>query len=77
MKGVSRDIAREAVDEIFSDEDEEFSSALAVAEKYKKDLDTPKGKNRLYGALSRRGFGYGVIKKVMQTLCSDLDYFEE
>ena len=77
VKGVSRDIAREAVNEIFSDEDEEFSSALAVAEKYKKDLDTPKGKNRLYGALSRRGFGYGVIKKVMQTLCSDLDYFEE
>ena len=77
LKGVSKDVAREAVDEAFSDEDDEFASALAVAEKYKNDLDTPKGKNRLYGALARRGFGYGVIKKVMQTLCSDLEYFEE
>ena len=77
LKGVSKDVAREAVDEAFSDEDDELASALAVAEKYKNDLDTPKGKNRLYGALARRGFGYGVIKKVMQTLCSDLEYFEE
>ncbi len=76
LKGVNRELARSVVDELTSGNDDEYSAALAVAERYKKDLDTPKGKQRLYGALARRGFSYSVVKKVMQEICN-VTYFED
>ena len=76
LKGVDKQLARIIVDELTSDCDDEYTAALAVAEKYKKDLDTLKGKQRLYGALARRGFSYSVVKRVMQEIC-DVTYFEE
>ncbi len=76
LKGVDKQLARIIVDELTSDCDDEYTAALAVAEKYKKDLDTPKGKQRLYGALARRGFSYSVVKRVMQET-ADITYFEE
>lgn len=71
LKGVSRDIIDVVLDECFCDEDEEYSSALSVARKYQKDLDTPKGRQRLFAALTRKGFGYSVIKRVMRSLCEE------
>ncbi|MBQ8868099.1 MAG: regulatory protein RecX [Oscillospiraceae bacterium] len=76
LKGVDKQLARAVVDELTSDCDDEYKSALAVAQRYKKDLDTPKGKQRLYGALARRGFSYSVVKRVMQE-AADITYFEE
>lgn len=76
LKGVDKQVARKIVDELTDDSDDEYKAALSVAEKYKKDLDTPKGKQRLYGALARRGFSYSVVKRVMQE-AADITYFED
>lgn len=76
LKGVDKMLARRVVDELTSDCDDEYNAALSVAEKYKKDLDTPKGKQRLYAALARRGFGYSVVKRVMQEVCN-VTYYED
>ncbi|MBQ7799071.1 MAG: regulatory protein RecX [Oscillospiraceae bacterium] len=76
LKGVDKMLARRVVDELTSDCDDEYTAALSVAEKYKKDLDTPKGKQRLYAALARRGFGYSVVKRVMQEVCN-VTYYED
>lgn len=71
LKGVSRDIIDAVLDECFCDEDEEYSSALSVSRKYQKDLDTLNGRQRLFAALTRKGFGYSVIKRVMRSLCDE------
>lgn len=74
LKGVSRDIIDSVLSEAFCDEDEQFESARAVSQKYIKDLDTPKGRQRLFAALTRKGFSYDVIKRVMRSVCDeDLD----
>ena len=76
LKGVDKMLARRVVDELTCESDDEYTAALAVAEKYKKDLDTPKGKQRLYGALARRGFSYSIVKKVMNEMAK-VTYYED
>ena len=76
IKGVDKQLARSVVDELTCESDDEYKSALAVAERYKKDLSDPKGKQRLYGALARRGFSYSVVKRVMQEICN-VTYYED
>ncbi len=76
LKGVDKQIARSVVEELTGEGDDEYKSALSVAERYKKDLNDPKGKQRLYGALARRGFSYSVVKRVMQEMCN-ITYFED
>lgn len=71
LKGVSRDIIDPIIDEFFCDEDDEFESAKEVSRKYQNDLDTPKGRQRLFAALNRKGFSYGVIKRVMHSVCDE------
>lgn len=71
LKGVSRDIIELVLDEIFCDEDSEFESAKEAARKYQNDLDSPKGRQRLFAALTRKGFSYSVIKRVMHSLCDE------
>ena len=76
LKGVDKQLARSVVDELTGEGDDEYKSALSVAQRYKKDLSDPKGKQRLYSALARRGFSYSVVKRVMQEMC-DITYFED
>ena len=72
LKGVSRDIIDAVLDEAFCDEDDELELAKIVARKYQNDLDTPKGRQRLFAALTRRGFSYTVIKMAMRALCDEI-----
>ena len=76
LKGVDKQLARSVVDELNCEGDSEYAAALSVAERYKKDLDTPKGKQRLYGALARRGFSYSVVKRVMNEI-AQVTYYED
>ena len=76
LKGVGRETAKAVIEELTSEIDNEYEAAVAVAERYKKELDTPKGKQRLYGALARRGFSYSVVKRVMNEM-ADITYFED
>ena len=71
LKGVSRDIIDSVLEECFCDEDDEYNSALVVSQKYIRDLDTPKGRQRLFAALTRKGFSYSVIKRAMRQLCDE------
>ena len=73
-RGVERELAKAVVDEIYGQDDGEMKSALAAAQKYKKELDTPKGKQKLFAALCRKGFSYGTVKKVMRSLCEQIEF---
>ncbi len=73
LKGVERDIINAALDEVFCDEDGEYSAAKAAAERYRDDLDTPKGRQRAFAALTRKGFEYNTIKRVLRELCEGFD----
>lgn len=77
LKGVSREVIDAALSEVFSDEDEEYNAARKAAEKYQSDIDTPKGKKRALAALTRKGFSYSVIKRVMRELCDGFEEFED
>ncbi len=72
-KGVCREFVDIAVEEVFSDEDDEVLSALLVAEKYRDCLGDIKGRQRCYNALIRKGFSFDVSKKAMQKLCDLLN----
>ena len=74
QKGVDRETAKMVVDEVFSEDDGEINAALAVAQKYKSEIGTPKGKQRLYSALCRKGFSYSTVKEVMRSLCSEIEF---
>lgn len=77
LKGVSREVIDAALGEVFCDEDEEYNAAKKAAEKYQSDVDTPKGKQRAFAALTRKGFSYSVIKRVMRELCDGFEEFED
>ncbi len=76
LKGVSREVIDAALAEVFCDEDEEYNAARKAAEKYQSDVDTPKGKQRAFAALTRKGFSYSVIKRVLRELCDEFEEFE-
>ena len=77
LKGVDREVIDAALGEVFCDEDEEYRTAKKAAEKYQSDIDTPKGKQRAFAALTRKGFGYNVIKRVLRELCDGFEEFED
>lgn len=77
LKGVDKQTAQNAVESVLEQNSGEFEFALSAAQKYKNELDTPKGKQRLYAALMRRGFSYNTVKKVMQRLCDELLEFDD
>lgn len=70
-------LSQEAVDEIMeeTDSEQEYSSALRLAEKNFKKMDDPlertKQKRRIYGMLVRRGFDPDVIHHVMDELYTE------
>jgi len=74
QKGVDRETAKIVVDEVFSEDDGEINAALMVAQKYRSEIGTPKGKQRLYSALCRKGFSYSTVKEVMRSLCSEIEF---
>ena len=71
QKGLDPVLIDQLVDEATSDADEQYDSALALAEKRlasMTNLEPAKRKRRLYGALARRGFDPETIDRAMETL---------
>ena len=68
-KGISADVAEEAISETLSEVDlDEYGAALAIAQKRVRalaSLDAAKRKQRLYAFLARRGYQSDVIRKVL------------
>ncbi|MQA90323.1 MAG: hypothetical protein GEU90_08810 [Gemmatimonas sp.] len=68
-KGVRDDVAREALDQIFSSEgQDELELARQAAHKFTRprNIDALRLRRRLYGFLSRRGFSADTIAAVME-----------
>lgn len=68
QKGVDRDIIEESIEEAGLDE---FGDALSLAQKKAvsfRDLEPQVRERRLTGFLARRGYGYDIIRKVMERL---------
>ena len=66
LKGVDRETAQAAVDEVFSDSSELLDAALGVLQRY--DLETENGKRRAYAALVRKGYSSDIIRKAMNSI---------
>jgi regulatory protein len=69
QRGVSADVAEEAMDATLADvELDEYGAALAAAQKRMRalaSLDAPKRRQRLYAFLARRGYEGDIIRKVL------------
>jgi regulatory protein len=67
-KGIDRQIIADAVDDAGIDE---LAGAMAVAESKMRSyggLDPAVARRRLSGLLARRGYGYDVVKPVLERL---------
>ena len=74
-RGVSPDIAREAVASL---DGEDFQQALALLQKkYYNKLNDPDDRRRVTAALARRGFTYTAIRRAMEELGSEMEISEE
>ena len=73
---INRGIAGDIVDDVLGDDGDYLDAAKRLVERKlrnMKDYDSEKIKRRLWGMLSRRGFSYDTIKKVLQSF----DFKEE
>ena len=72
-KGLSEETVEEILEE--TDPDQEFASALHLAEKNLKRISDPqerlKEKRRIYGMLARRGFDPDLIHRVLDRVFKD------
>lgn len=77
QKGVDRDIIEQTIDEAGIDE---FSDAVALAQRKWpswRNLDQPTRERRLSGFLARRGYGFDIIRRVLEALGEDIDETQE
>ena len=73
QKGVDREVIEQTLEDAGIDE---FSDALALAgHKWPawRNLDRPTRERRLSGFLTRRGYGYDIIRRVLETLEGEAD----
>lgn len=69
-KGINRDLAREVVEKLDCDIDENIR--IIIEKKYAKNLFDEKGRRRCVNGLMRLGYSYGDIKSAMHQF-TDLD----
>ncbi|MBQ8228989.1 MAG: regulatory protein RecX [Clostridia bacterium] len=77
-KGVERDLAEQAVEEIISDEEDNVQRIVDILEKkyYNVSYDE-KQRHRAWSALQRLGYSYGDIRRAFNEFCeSDFDSSE-
>ena len=69
MKGISQDMAENALDERNEDESDEAAVALAkkLLRRYSSEADERKAMQKLLAAMARRGYGYEESKQAIDT----------
>ena len=69
MKGISQDMAENALDELNEDESDEAAVALAkkLLRRYSSEADERKAMQKLLAAMARRGYGYEESKQAIDT----------
>jgi len=79
-KGIDRQIITETLDEQLEDQNP-YDDALKLAERFTRSqtrtLEPEVRKRRLAGRLARRGFEFDVVRKVIETIESELDSQKE
>ncbi|MBQ8782446.1 MAG: regulatory protein RecX [Clostridia bacterium] len=77
-KGIDRDLAEQAVDEIVSDEEDNVQRIVDILEKkYYNVAYDEKQRRRAWSALQRLGYSYGDIRRAFSEFCeSDFDSSE-
>lgn len=77
-KGIDRDSIDEVISDI--DDDTEFENALYLGRKRYKSIKN-EDKNKIYQKLSQhliyKGFSYDITKRVISTILSDIDFYED
>lgn len=77
QKGIDRELAEETL-AAFADEDdtgEEPAIAALVLKKYRSRLEDEQGVRKTIDALLRAGFRYDDIRRVLENLAEDLEYY--
>lgn len=74
-KGVSRELAEEAVAALSPDPKEQIRAVLR--QKYARDLTSEKGIRRAVSGLARKGFSFSDIKTVLREEADEYDYSED
>ena len=74
QKGIEHKI----IDEVIGgfEEDAETLIARLAIKKYRRYLQTEAGRKKTIDSMIRRGFHYGDIRKVIDNLCEDPNYYE-
>ena len=75
MKGISQDMAENALDELNEDESDEAAVALAkkLLRRYSSEADERKAMQKLLAAMARRGYGYEESKQAIEAAVQLMD----
>lgn len=71
-KGISRELAKETVDALPTDETEQIKAL--IEKKYKNKLNDKESVKKVYSALIRKGFSFGSVKDVLKNYEEELKY---
>ena len=74
-KGISREIASDALDE--NEVDEGAQIRALIEKKYKTKLSDPQNTQKVYAALIRKGFSYGAVRDALKLYNEELMYMGE
>ena len=75
QKGISRAIIEEVMEGMT--EEPEVLIARAVLRRYKRYIDTEKGRKKTIDALTRRGFFYADSRAVVENMAEDPEYYAD
>lgn len=75
LKGLSYDLIKEMLENSETDEEEKIKNLLEG--KYARKLTEEKGAEKVYAALVRKGFSYGVVRSAMKDYTEQLEFCED
>lgn len=77
-KGIAADIANEAVDALFEDEDPDNIQRIVdiIGKRYYNRMNDDVGRKKVFAALQRMGYSFSDIREAMSEF-SDDEYFED
>lgn len=75
MKGISQEMAEQALEELDEDEGDEAAVALArkLLRRYSSEADERKGMQKLLAAMARRGYGYEDSRRAIETAIEQME----
>ena len=76
-KGIDRRISEKVINELLGDGDEEIDAAVDIARRYADELDTPKGRQKIFAAIVRRGYSYNTASAAVRRLSQSKEFFED